>query len=193
MWLITWHHHKWPLGLHGNQTGTENWGGVCRRDATHPTHLLQLLADCLQRTLSKQDAPVWKRESKGENATGVSQGIFSHSKEPQQYSTQYLKGKLAHLTATRLHTPVCTALHSHTGSLSIILCFIVLKSSLLSLYALPYNLCSACSPALPILPPFSPTSLSANRRHDSVLQVKTPGLLNWGLNWAQDCCGLVWF
>lgn len=45
---LTWHHYKGPLGLHGNQAGTEDRRRVCSRDPTHAAHILELFADCLQ-------------------------------------------------------------------------------------------------------------------------------------------------
>lgn len=54
----TWHNNEGSLGLHGHQASTENAGGVCSRDPTHPAHVLQPLAQRLQVPAAQQTAPV---------------------------------------------------------------------------------------------------------------------------------------
>lgn len=54
----TWHNNEGSLGFHGHQASTENAGGVCGRDPTHPAHVLQPLAEGLQVPAAQQTAPV---------------------------------------------------------------------------------------------------------------------------------------
>lgn len=61
-WTLTWHDDKGSLGLHGNQTGTEDAGGVGGRDAAHPAGLLQTFAERLEVPPAQQNAPIWERQ-----------------------------------------------------------------------------------------------------------------------------------
>lgn len=62
---VTWHDDKGTLGLHRNQTGTEDAGGVGSGDAAHPTRFLQSFTERLQVPPAQQNAPVWDKNTAG--------------------------------------------------------------------------------------------------------------------------------
>lgn len=72
--LLTWHHHDGALGLHGNQAGAEDGGGVRGGDAAHTTRLLQLATDGVERVLPQENAPVWREGGMGEGGRREERG-----------------------------------------------------------------------------------------------------------------------
>lgn len=65
LFSVTWHDDKGTLGLHRNQTGTEDAGGVCSGDAAHPTRFFQTFTERLQVPPAQQNAPVWDKNTVG--------------------------------------------------------------------------------------------------------------------------------